>query len=420
MSPGMRLTIILLFLAASSVIHQEAFSQQATSEKLAIVDARLEEVRDELIDFRRDLHKNPEVSGQERRTARKVSERLEKLGYDVRRSIGGHGVVAVLEGTQPGPVVAFRADMDAVYSDAPDPVDFASRVPGVRHICGHDIHTTIGVSLAEAFASIQDRLAGSVVLVFQPAEENVQGAKAMIDEGALDNPRPDAIFAVHTAPMETGQLGSKPGVMMARRGNLIIQLTGDKELSGVASEVVEAVRNVTTLPPGATSVEEDFILAQIFRSDKMRRGKGWEIRVGITTTLKEAGDQIKAELHPVLESLQADGVSYEMEYLNSSAAGVTNDPAMEQRARTVLSSVLGEGSHVGLTTVPTLFSEDFGLFQEEVPGVMYFLGVSNSEKGWVGMPHSPGYVADEESIFVGTRAMTAVMLDFMTQFDDGN
>ena len=126
-------------------------------------------------------------------------------------------------------------------------------------------------------------------------------------------------------------------------------------------------------------------------------------------------EQIKEDLRPVLQDLQEQGINYEIEYVNSSAAGVTNDPALEHRSRTPLRAVLGEEAHVELTTVPVLFSEDFGLFQEEVPGVMYFLGVSNSEKGWVGMPHSPDYVADEEAIFVGAKAMAAVMLDFLTE-----
>jgi len=413
----MRLTYLLLFFLGAGLVQQEARSQEAPAldGQLAVIGERLGEVKEELVDFRRDLHKNPEVSGQERRTARKVSKRLEALGLEVRTDIGGHGVVAVIKGGQPGPVVAFRADMDAVFSDAPDPVSFASRVPGVRHICGHDIHTTIGVALAEGFASIQEELAGTVLLVFQPAEERVLGARAMINEGALEDPRPEAIYAVHTAPFETGQIGSKPNVMMARRGNLLINLSGEEDLSGTVKTLENAINGLNTVAPGVSSVAEDFVVARIFQSESSKKGKQWAIRASVTTTIKKLEEQIKEELRPVLQDLQEQGVNYELEYVNSSAAGVTNDSALEQRSRTPLRAVLGEDAHVELTTVPVLFSEDFGLFQEEVPGVMYFLGVSNSEKGWVGMPHSPNYVADEEAIFVGAKAMAAVMLDFLTE-----
>lgn len=411
----MRLFIVFLFSLGAILAPQDAQSQQSSElqKQLNVIEATLGELHDDLVDFRRDLHKNPEVSGQERRTARKVSKRLEALGYDVRKNIGGHGVVAVMKGGQPGPVVAFRADMDAVYSDAPDPVQFASLVPGVRHICGHDIHTTIGVALAEGFARIQPDLKGSVVLIFQPAEERVQGARAMIDEGALQNPRPDAIFAVHTAPFETGQIGSKPGIMMARRGNLVIKLEGGEDLTSAAKSVENAIGELNTLPPGTMSAEDDFVLTNVFRSESSNRGRQWVIRAGVTTTFSSLENQIKEDIQHVLQRLDEKGIKYQVDYSNSSAAGVTNDLTLEQQSRIPIRAVLGDASHIELTTVPTLFSEDFGLFQEEVPGVMYFLGVSNAEKGWVGMPHSPDYVADEEAIFAGAKAMAAVMLDVM-------
>jgi metal-dependent amidase/aminoacylase/carboxypeptidase family protein len=214
---------LLAFLAAACAPDQEAASgsiainenasqtENAADTAAAAIEAR----RESLIAFRRDIHRNPELANEEQRTASKAAGRLRELGFDVTENIGGYGVIGVLHGARPGPVVAFRADMDAVRSDAPDPAPFASERTGIRHICGHDIHTTIGLALAEGFAASRDSLSGSVMLVFQPAEETTNGARDMLADGAFDELRPDAIFAYHTAPPETGVLVTANARLMA-------------------------------------------------------------------------------------------------------------------------------------------------------------------------------------------------------------
>jgi metal-dependent amidase/aminoacylase/carboxypeptidase family protein len=153
----------------------------------------------ELIAFRRDLHQHPELSGEEVRTAELVAERLRRLGLEVQTGVGGHGVVGLLQGGRPGPVVAFRADMDAVPSADPDPVAFASLRSGVRHICGHDIHTTLGLALATGFAAVRRDLPGSVLFIFQPAEERATGARAMLTDGVFRLGRPAVVPRVPTS-----------------------------------------------------------------------------------------------------------------------------------------------------------------------------------------------------------------------------
>jgi metal-dependent amidase/aminoacylase/carboxypeptidase family protein len=167
-----------------------------------------------LVELRRDLHRHPELSGREVRTADIVAKQLTALGLDVRTGVGGHGVVGILKGARPGPLVAYRADMDAVPSTAPDPASFPSKVPGVRHICGHDVHVAIGVGLASALASVRSDLPGRVMFIFQPAEERATGARAMLDDGLFKNESPVAVFGVHSAPIEVGRITSKAGQMM--------------------------------------------------------------------------------------------------------------------------------------------------------------------------------------------------------------
>jgi metal-dependent amidase/aminoacylase/carboxypeptidase family protein len=350
------------------------------------IDKALETRREALIELRRDIHRHPEVSGEEVRTAGLVAKRLHELDLEVREGIGGHGVVAVIEGKKNGPVVAFRADMDAVPSDEPDPVPFASETPGVRHICGHDVHTTVGIAIAEVLASNRDQLPGTVVLYFQPAEENATGARAMLDNGAMQDPKPQA-------------------------------LTGGGDLEAAAQAVMEAVASITTMDiekaAAGQMIEGEFILGQTVAVRPAEVPNQLhvinQVTVNSTATRKQAAKQIRERL----QALQLKDVEYELDYKERYTSGVDNDEEMIERAGEVLMPVLGEDAYLVTRGTIPFFSEDFGFFQDEAPGVMFWLGVSNSAKGTVGLPHSPNYVADEEAIFVGAKAMTLVLLDFL-------
>ena len=272
----------------------------------ARIDAHVKSITPGLVDIRRDLHRHPELSGEEVRTAGIVAARLKALGLEVRTAVGGHGVVGILRGGRPGPLVAYRADMDAVRSTADDPVEFRSVVPGIRHICGHDLHVTIGLGLASALASVRRDLPGSVMFVFQPAEERATGARAMLDAGLFAKELPAAIFGLHSAPLAVGVVMSKAGQMM---------------------------------------------------------------------------------------------------YSNPIAPGVTNDATLFATSKADVIKVVGAAAFQDLDQPPAGFSEDFGAFQARVPGVFFFLGI-----GQTGMPHSPGFIADEAAIPFGVRAMAAVIV----------
>ncbi len=263
------------------------------------------------IDLRRDLHRHPELSGQEERTAGIVAARLKALGLRVRAGVGGHGVVGVLSGGRPGPLVAYRADMDAVRSTLPDPATaMASTVPGVRHICGHDVHVAVGLGLASALASVRHDLPGRVMFIFQPAEERATGARAMLEAGLFANDKPVAIFGVHASPLEAGTFTSKAGQMM---------------------------------------------------------------------------------------------------FANQVAPGVTNDASLYAASRDALVAVMGHAAFTELKEPPAGFSEDFGEFQKLMPGVFFFVGLSNTSKGLRAMPHSAEFNVDDAAIGHTVRAMAAVV-----------
>ena len=287
-----------------------------TSDLQGRVSDRVRAQEQELIALRREIHRHPELSGREAQTSALIETRLRAIGLDVRSNIGGHGVVGILKGGRPGPLVAYRADMDAVSSTLPDPAPFKSEVSGVRHICGHDVHVAMGVGLASALAAVRADLPGQVMFIFQPAEERATGAKAMLDAGLFAKDKPAAIFGLHSAPIEVGTVMSKAGLMM----------------------------------------------------------------------------------HP-----------------NAIAAGVTNDAELYESSRRHLTRALGESAFAVLETPPAGFSEDFGEFQKQIPGVFFFLGLSNTARGIRAMPHSAEFDVDEAGIAFGVRAMAAVVIGRLQQ-----
>jgi len=388
---------------------------------------KLESMRTEIIEIYKDLHRHPEVSGQEERTAGIVAERLRRLGLEVQSEIGGHGVVGILRGEKPGPSVAYRADMDAVYSNAPDPVSFKSETPGIRHICGHDVHTTIALGIAEALASIREELPGTVKFIFQPAEENVQGARAMIEEGALENPVPEVILAVHCSPFETGQIGSTEGMLLAGFDLVSITFEGKGDTQAAAKKAVNIVSGLSSgnlLPPEAylsggtaeeSSTSKDFTWA-VAETKEDPETKQWVVSGLIRASSDERYRDAKEKIKTGLENLAVQDVSFELDYTDQALPAVMNDPDLVRGAAETMRMLLGEDGLVQIDAIPPYFSEDFALYLQKIPGVMYFLGVSNQEKGIVGMPHSPQFAVDEEAIITGAKTMAAVLLDYLHMF----
>ena len=402
-------------LAAAMLLAPPLASQPGSQSALnAAVAEHLASREAALVALRRDLHQHPEVSGAEERTAGIIAERLQALGFEVRAGVGGYGVVGILRGAKPGPMVAFRADMDAVASDFPDPVEYRSLTAGVRHICGHDVHVTVGIGIAEGLVAVRDELAGSVMLVFQPAEERATGAKAMLGDGVFASAKPDAIYAVHTAPYPVGQLGTAPGGMMAGRDIVQVTITGPGDLAAAVEAVQQTIARVGTVPPQAVMqpAPGGFVLVQVFPTGAPD-GNTRMVRAQITTASAESRTRAKAGILQGVDGLAFPHVTLATSYADRVMAGVTNDSALVVRANASVRAVLGDESVVVVEGVPPGFSEDFGSFQDGTPGVMYFLGVSNPAKGTVGMPHTPSYVADDGAIVVGARAMVAVLLEWL-------
>lgn len=399
--------MLLLALTLATV----ALPQSSISAK---IEATLESERADLIAFRRDLHRYPDVSGEEERTAAAVAEQLRQLGLEVRTGVGGHGIVATLDGAGPGPVLGFRADMDAVYSSAPDPVPFRSEDPGKRHICGHDVHTTVGVALAQALHAVRDAWKGTVVFYFQPEEETARGARAMIADGALDpvhTATPREFFAFHSSPIAVGSIGVTPGQALPARDPIRVVLSGKGDVRAAADELAETLRGLTTLddPQNAPAQTEDFVVAYV--SAPRREGESWVVQGQATVSSDGIRKIVRATIEAKLGEFRSRGVAAELRYDAALIPGVFNDPELLAEIEDTVRTVVGAERYIISNRTPPQFSEDFGAFQERAPGIMFWLGVSNPEAGTRGLPHAPDFVADEESIFVGARVMAAVLLE---------
>jgi metal-dependent amidase/aminoacylase/carboxypeptidase family protein len=377
----------------------------------AAVDRVLTRGDSGFIALRRDLHQHPELSGEESRTAGIVARRLTELGLEVRTGVGGYGVVGTLRGGRPGPLIAYRADMDAVRSDAPDPVGFPSLTPGVRHICGHDLHTTIGLAVAAALAAHKRELAGTVIFLFQPAEERAQGAEAMLEDGAFLPEKPVAVYALHTAPLEVGRFATNHGPLMAGHDRVLVSISGNGNLRAIADSARAYLASLATVGEDRRFQPAPPTLVMVQGFPDRPTADGIQFGADLTLASPAVRAAVKARLQQELPRFGREGITVRVAYQEKSIAGVTNDSVLVGRADAAIRALYGENAVTHTTTVLPAFSEDFGAFQTQVPGVMYFLGVSNSAKGTVGMPHSPSYVADEGAILVGARAMTAVLLD---------
>lgn len=410
-----------LVIGATALVLSSCASNTATLSEASLFQKALGAAANaemELIAFRHDVHRHPELAGLERRTSAKVADYLEDLGYTVETGIGGYGVVARLNGDSYGPLIAFRADMDAVAGEALDPVPYASTVERVHHTCGHDVHTAIGIGLAEGFAAIQDDLPGSIMLIFQPAEEAGTGADAMLEDDLFAGGKPDALFAVHSAHLNLGELAVLPDGMMAGRIGIEVNLSGNGDIATAEKAVRDALNDVSDISTETmlSFTRDPFIFVDLIPQDPATQPatnvSGYVMSAGIADR-----PRVEAAVRAAVGSVQVEGVDVSLS-LTQALEGVNNNSALVDRATAAIRSLAPDLSVYPAPGVVPAFSEDFGSFQKSVPGVMFYIGVNNPETGTVGFPHTPDFVADDAAIMAGTKAMLAAMIDAMETEND--
>lgn len=383
---------------------------ESTTDEIA---ASAERLAPELIAFRRDLHQHPELSGKEERTAERIAHKLVALGLEVRTGVGGHGVVGVLRGARPGPVVAYRADMDAVVGDEPAGREYGSRVPGVYHICGHDLHSAIGVGVATVLASLRAQLHGTAVFVFQPAEETLEGARAMLADHALADLTPVAIYALHTGPMVVGTFGLN--VDLAGQDHFKVTLLANPDASAVERAVTRLKALGTASLPGSSAhrapanpapVASARPVYAVIAADTIGahpRIEGW-LRAGND----EDYPRLRTEVRAILDA-ELPAAALQIEFADAPFPSMRSDRLVSERARPALIRAVGAANVISINSTHLFNGEDFALWLQRMPGAMFIIGVANPERGIGGVPHSPTYDADEAAIPLGTKAMSLVL-----------
>ena len=392
-------------------------------------DLAVTKLDDELIELRREIHRHPELAGEERETAGLVAEQLRTAGLEVTTGVGGHGVVAVLDGSADGPTVAYRADMDAVDARTnvlPIPRSgrvfdegFASRVPGVAHLCGHDLHTAIGVGVARVLAQGSEPVRGRLVFVFQPAEEPLQGARAMLETGLVQRLAPREFYALHCSPFPSGTIAVSPGYGLPGLDHIRIVLPGgdDAAVAAVAAEVaelgtVEFPRSIDDYharfhallePEIAASIQESVCVAQWTEQTP-------DARPVANVLLRVWPQERLPELRARVERLAAAAGGH-VEFPVDPFPAMVNSAELSTAAGQYLSTALGPESVVWARASWPFNCEDFALFLNEAPGAMFYLGVADAETGMNGAPHAPDFAADERAIGHGVRAMAGLLTD---------
>jgi amidohydrolase len=390
-------------------------ASESTSSLRQAVEAQVPQA----VTLRRAIHQHPELAGMERQTADRIVTAMAPLGLEITTAVGGHGVVAVLRGGKPGPALAYRAELDAVPGAEAADLPFRSLQAGAGHLCGHDLHAAIAVGVAGVLAARADTMPGSVTFLFQPAEETLEGAAAMIAAGAVDNPVPDAIFALHSWPMPTGRVACGEGVGFAGLDIVEVHLSSTASAE-TASRIRTAIQDLATIA-FPTTPQEFGALMQAFEADdgilqdavyiaieESASPDGLVVTAAVKANRPERYMGIREQIAEVVDRLAPSGSTLSVG--GEPFPAMLNDPIEARRALAALGQVLGP-EHVARYRVSSPFNgEDFALFQQRCPGVMILLGVADYGQGHLAVPHQPDFVADEGAIEVGILAATVVLL----------
>ncbi|MDX2235549.1 MAG: amidohydrolase [Hyphomonadaceae bacterium] len=424
-----KLLIALAFSAACAL--------PAAAEPIALKDiaARAEAVSPRVTTWRRDIHANPELGNRETRTAALVAAHLRRLNIEVRTGVARTGVVGVLRGALPGPVVALRADMDALPVLEATGLPFASRATGVydgkptpvTHACGHDAHVAMLMGAAEVLAGLRDRLPGTVVFLFQPAEEGpppgeAGGASLIVAEGALANPAPGAIFGLHVVPGAPGTVFYRPQGFMAAADQIHIALKGKQthgawpwqgiDVVSLSAAIVGELNTVAARTVDVTATPTVLTIATIHGGVRYNIIPEEMTLTGTLRTFDAAQrETIKKRIVDTVENLaRSYGARAEVRFVQSGPV-TFNDPALSRAVYPALVEAAGDG-WVDQNAPPTTVSEDFSFYQAQIPGVFYHLGGSADGVDPKTSPpnHSPQFDVNEKILPLGVRThvLTAV------------
>lgn len=430
----MKKTFLLALLICPLVVCSQNNSQKAE------VTKRADELTEKVISWRRDFHEHPELGNNEKRTAEIIAKHLKSLGIEVKTGVAKTGVVGVLVGAKPGPVVALRADMDALPVTERQPLAFASKVKttyngqevGVMHACGHDSHMAILMGVAEVLAGMKKDIAGTVKFIFQPAEEGAPvgeegGAELMVKEGVLQNPKVDVIFGLHiNSQTPVGQITYRPGGTMAAVNDMKITVTGKQAhgaypWSSVDPIVVSAqiINSLQTIVSRNLNVTENPGVVTIGAIQGGVRSNIIPEKVEMLGTVRNFTPEDEKMFIERIKTIaiktgEAAGAKVEVLIPYSAHYPVTfNHIALTEKMLPSLQATAG-AANVKLKA-PVTGAEDFSFYQEKVPGLFFFLGGMPKDQDPLKAPshHTPDFFLDESGFTLGVKALCNLTLDYM-------
>ena len=400
--------------------------------------AAADRVEPKVVAWRRDLHQNPELGNREFRTAKIVADHLRSLGIEVREKVAHTGVVGLLKGGKPGPVVALRADMDALPVTEEVDVPFKSTVraewngttSGVMHACGHDAHTSILMGVAEVLAGMRAQIPGSVKFLFQPAEEGPPedeegGAQLMIKEGCMENPKVGAVFGLHvTSVHHTGKIGYRSGPLMASSDQLRVFVRGTQTHAAmpwrgvdpivVGSQIVMGLQTIVSRRVDITR-EPSVVTVGVFQGGN--RGNIIPDEVKMEGTIRTFDETQRQEIHEhvkrITEMIAAAGGAKARVQIRRGYDVVVNDPALTAMAVPTLARLAGD-ENVGVVD-KVCGAEDFSFYQRVVPGFFLRMGCTPPERDarTAAPGHSPRMYLDENCLKLGVKALSGLALDWL-------
>lgn len=430
-----RATIVLATVCNTALADNSAL--QAT------VRTRAAAVEEKLIAWRRDLHQHPELGDQETRTSELVADHLRSLGLEVRTKVARTGVVGILKCAKPGPTVALRADMDALPVKEPEGLAFASKAKAtvrgrevdVMHACGHDAHTAMLMAAAEVLAGMKESLPGTVMFIFQPAEEGSSlvapgsgkswGAKLMLEEGLFDRIKPDAIFAVHVMPGRSGEIAYRSGAALASSDSLEISIKGKQGHGGMPWDTVDPITTSALVISGLQTVvsrranltaSPAVVTIGTIHGGTSPNVVPQTVEMGgtIRTYNAKVREQIHRDIRVTVEKIAESAGAKGTVSISKMYDTTVNDDALLARMLPVLKVAADDNlAHAPLAGA----SEDFSFFAKEVPGLYFFLGITprGQDPAQAAPNHNPRFFVDEQALVVGTRTMASLAVDFLSR-----
>ena len=402
------------------------------------MDTKIAEIEPKVIEWRHHIHQNPELSNREFETAKLVAEHLRSLGIDVQTEVAHTGVVGVLKGGKPGPVVALRADMDALPVTERVDIPYASKVKttyngvesGVMHACGHDTHVAILMGVAEILAGMKSELQGTVKFLFQPAEEGAPpgeegGAELMVKEGALKNPDVDVVFGLHiNSTTEVGHIRYKPGGTLAAADRFIIEVEGKqthgaRPWGGVDPIVTSAqiIMGLQTIVSRQTELTKEAAVISVGFMQSGNRSNIIPEKAKMIGTIRTLDSEMQEIIHQKIEKTAtqiAESAGATATVTIETGYPVTyNDPRLTERAVGVLNGAMGS-EYLHLSDAVT-GAEDFSFFANEVPGFFFFIGgrPATVQVADAAPHHTPDFYVDDEGMKTGMKALLHLTLDYM-------